>query len=92
MKLQSEKAKGELNGRLRRIEGQVRGVQTMVADGRDCREILQQLNAAAAAMRNATQYFMRAYAKECLMETETVDRAQAQTVVDELMDLIAKVR
>ena len=92
MKLQSEKAKGELNGRLRRIEGQVRGVQAMVDAGRDCREILQQLNAAAAAMRNASQFFMRAYANECLMETETVDRAQAQNVVDELMDLMAQIK
>ena len=92
MNLQSEKAKNELNGRLRRIEGQVRGVQTMVADNRDCREILQQLNAAAAATRNATQFFMRSYAKECLMAAETVDRAQAQTIVDELMDLMAQIK
>ena len=92
MNLQSEKAKSELNGRLRRIEGQVRGVQTMVADNRDCREILQQLNAATAATRNATQFFMRSFAKECLMEAETVDRAQAQNVVDELMDLMALIK
>jgi DNA-binding FrmR family transcriptional regulator len=92
MKLQSEKAKSELTRRLRRIEGQMRGIQGMVDDGRDCREIVQQLNAAAAAMRNATQFFMRAYAKECLMDGETLDRLQAQGVVDELMDLMAQVK
>ncbi len=92
MNLQSEEAKSELTRRLRRIEGQMRGVQSMVADGRDCREIVQQLNAASAAMRNASQYFMRAYAKECMMQGETLDRAQAQTVVDELMDLVVQVK
>jgi DNA-binding FrmR family transcriptional regulator len=92
MKLQSEEAKRELTRRLRRIEGQMRGIQGMIDGDRDCREIVQQLNAGAAAMRNASRYFMRAYAKECLMGGETLDRLQAQGVVDELMDLMAQVK
>ena len=38
-----------LLNRLRRIEGQARGIQRMISDGRDCAEIVQQV----AAMRNA---------------------------------------
>ena len=39
-----------LNRRLRRIEGQVRGVQKMIADGRDCESIITQLAAVRAAI------------------------------------------
>ena len=43
MKIQNEKTKQQLMSRLRRIEGQVRGVQNMLNEERECREILQQL-------------------------------------------------
>jgi len=43
----------DLSKRLRRAEGQVRGVQQMLADGRDCREILTQLSAATKALEQA---------------------------------------
>ncbi len=66
MKLESDAAKEALKVRLRRIEGQVRGVQKMVDDDRDCREILQQLTAIRAAVQNASEVFLRTYAKECL--------------------------
>jgi DNA-binding FrmR family transcriptional regulator len=41
-----------LNRRLRRIEGQVRGVQKMIADGRDCENIITQLAAVRAAIES----------------------------------------
>jgi DNA-binding FrmR family transcriptional regulator len=40
----------DLNRRLRRIEGQVRGIQQMLADGRECRDIVTQLSAASTAI------------------------------------------
>ncbi len=43
MKIQNQEAKEKLVQRLRRIEGQVRGVQGMLDEERDCREIMQQL-------------------------------------------------
>ena len=92
MKLESDQAKAELQRRLRRIEGQVRGVQNMLDEDRECHEIVQQLNAASAAVRTTTSLLLRTYAKECLLRAETLDRYQAQTVIDELMDVMARVR
>lgn len=43
----------ELIARLRRIEGQVRGVQQMLIDGRDCREVVTQISAASKALDQA---------------------------------------
>ena len=64
----------------------------MLDDDRDCHEILQQLNAIQAAVENATALFMRAYAKDCLMGADGVDALQREAMVDDLLDLIAKVR
>jgi DNA-binding FrmR family transcriptional regulator len=43
----------DLTTRLRRAEGQVRGVQQMLAEGRDCREIVTQLSAVTKALEQA---------------------------------------
>jgi CsoR family transcriptional regulator, copper-sensing transcriptional repressor len=66
MQLESPDAKNALKTRLRRVEGQMRGVQKMVDDDRDCQEILQQLAAIRSAVQNASEFFLRTYAKECL--------------------------
>lgn len=91
MKIYSQAVKEDVQKRLRRIEGQVRGVQRMVEAGRDCEEVLQQLNAVNAAMRNTTRLFMRAYARECLLAGEVTGR-DAEAMVDDLLDLMDKVR
>ncbi len=92
MKIQSEPVKASLQNRLRRMEGQLRGVQKMIDDERDCREILQQLNAVHAALHNATDEFMRTYAKDCLSRLDTSDDQARETIVDNLLDLMAKAR
>lgn len=43
----------DLRKRLRRVEGQVRGVEKMLAEGRECRDIVTQLSAAAKALEKA---------------------------------------
>lgn len=91
MKIRSEAVKEDLFNRLRRIEGQVRGVQRMLDDDRECREIVQQLNAIHAAVGNASQLFMRAYAKDCLLSAEGEERDVAE-MIDELLDLMASVK
>lgn len=48
-----EETVADLTRRLRRAEGQVRGVQQMLAEGRECREIVTQLSAATRALEQA---------------------------------------
>ncbi len=92
MKIQSTAVKDDLNTRLRRIEGQMRGVQRMLDEDRDCHEIVQQLSAAQAALRSATAVFVQSYAKECLLNGSELDLAQRQVLVDDLFDLITKMK
>lgn len=75
--------------RLRRIEGQVRGVQRMVEQDRDCHEIMQQMKAIDAAMRNARQRLLRAYAQECLLAAPTGDEKAMERLVDDLIAVMS---
>ncbi len=71
----------ELIGRLRKIEGQVQGIQRMFAEERDCREILDQLASVRAATRQVSVELMKHYAMECLREGEAKNRPD-QTIHD----------
>jgi DNA-binding FrmR family transcriptional regulator len=67
MKLADPSAKADLLKRVRRIEGQARGVAKMIEEDRDCSEILQQLAAVRSAAHQATVALVRDYAAECVM-------------------------
>lgn len=69
--------------RLRRIEGQVRGVSRMVEEHCDCRELVMQLSAIKAAIASLNIYVAESYARECLCDT-TVDSAELSQVLEVL--------
>jgi len=59
-------ARGEAITRLRRIEGQIRGLQRMVEEGKECEAILTQLMAARAALDRAGMLIVEHQMDECL--------------------------
>jgi len=69
----SEKVQQEMLSRLRRIEGQARGVQRMVEERRDCAEIVHQLASIRAAAGSATRFLLKHYARECWVDAATTD-------------------
>ena len=91
MKAQNPVVKEELQKRLRRIEGQVRGVQKMLEEDRDCSEIVQQLAAIRSAVQAASLMFMRDYASDCLMNMDMDDKKTREQLVDDLIGLLGKV-
>ncbi len=60
----------DIQKRLRRVEGQVRGIQQMLADGRDCRDIVTQLSAANSALSQAGFTLVAAGLTWCLEDPE----------------------
>jgi CsoR family transcriptional regulator, copper-sensing transcriptional repressor len=90
MKLQNENAKHEMKTRLHRLEGQVRGVQTMLDDERDCREIIQQLSSIRSAVQSASAYFLREYTSGCVDHLDPADPQTNRRVMDELISLLSK--
>lgn len=65
-----EETIGDLIRRLRRIEGQVRGLQQMLTDGRDCREIVTQLSAANKALEQTGFVLVAAGLTWCLEDPD----------------------
>ncbi len=65
IKTENPEVKEQINKRLSRIEGQLRGVQKMIDENRDCREILQQLIAIRSAVQSASLNFMQDVASDC---------------------------
>ena len=57
--------KDQLSKRLRRIEGQVRGLQRMIEEGRDCHDILIQLSGVRSALDAAGEQILEQYASGC---------------------------
>jgi len=70
-----EETIADLIRRLRRVEGQVRGIQAMLADGRDCRDVVTQLSAANKALEQTGFVLVAAGLTWCL---EDPDRSAAQ--------------
>jgi CsoR family transcriptional regulator, copper-sensing transcriptional repressor len=61
-------ARAALAIRLRSIEGQARGIERMLEEGRDCQEIMDQLTALRAAAHAVTMQALEAFATHCLEE------------------------
>ncbi|NPV57935.1 MAG: metal-sensitive transcriptional regulator [Anaerolineae bacterium] len=87
MKINDPIIKQTMNNRLRRVEGQLRGIQTMVNDERDCSEILQQLSAARSALHGATMDFLHQYAA-CVATLEEKDPGERQALLDDFIAVL----
>jgi DNA-binding FrmR family transcriptional regulator len=61
-----ESARQELLTRLRRIEGQARGIQKMIEDGRDCELIMNQVSSMGSAAQGLNGRLLELYALYCM--------------------------
>ena len=89
-RLQETETKKKINNRLRRIEGQVRGIQAMIEDERECREILQQLTAVRSALRSTTTTVLHEYATDCLLNIDKKGQEQREELLEDLVDMLGK--
>lgn len=76
--------------RLRRIEGQVRGLQRMVEDERYCADILTQISSVQEALRGVGRELMRNHLKHCATTAIKTGSDEAEAMYDELIELIYK--
>ena len=74
--------------RLRRIEGQVRGLQRMVEEDRYCADIMTQISSVQEALRAVGKELMRNHLKHCATEAIRAGNSEANAMYDELIDLI----
>ena len=79
---------GNLN-RLRRIEGQVRGLQRMVEEDRYCADILTQLSSVQEALRGVRRELLRNHLRHCASEAIKAEGEEAEKMYEELVRLMA---
>ena len=76
--------------RLRRIEGQVRGLQKMVEEDRYCADILTQISSVHEALRAVGRELMRNHLKHCATTAIRQGEGEAEAMYDELVELMYK--
>ena len=74
--------------RLRRMEGQVRGLQQMVEDDRYCLDVLQQVNALTAAAREVALIVLEDHVRGCVVDA--VKEENADPAIKEMMTVLGK--
>jgi DNA-binding FrmR family transcriptional regulator len=76
--------------RLRRIEGQIRGLQKMVEEERYCADIVTQIASVQEALRGVARQLMRNHLKHCAAHAIKQGETEASAMYDELLDLVYK--
>jgi DNA-binding FrmR family transcriptional regulator len=76
--------------RLKRIEGQIRGIQRMVEEGRDCRDIVNQVVAVKSALSSLNAVLLSCYVRDCLNTPGCDPEPEREKTVDELIDMMLK--
>ena len=76
--------------RLKRIEGQVRGLQKMVEDDRYCADIMTQISSVNEALRSVGKELMKNHLKHCATTAIRSSEEEATAMYDEIVDLMYK--
>jgi CsoR family transcriptional regulator, copper-sensing transcriptional repressor len=74
--------------RLRRIEGQVRGLQRMVEEERYCADIMTQISSVQQALRSVGRELMRNHLRHCASAAIRAGNDDAERMYDELLDMM----
>ncbi|MCA1830252.1 MAG: metal-sensitive transcriptional regulator [Actinomycetota bacterium] len=81
-------SKDVLLARLRRIEGQVRGIARMVEDDKYCVDVMNQISAATAGLEKVGLHLLSAHIRGCVREAVATEEGEEK--VDELLDVVER--
>lgn len=85
----TDQDKDRIVKRLRRIEGQVRSLCTMVEEDRDCIEVLRQINSATGALRGVWMQVIGDHLRGCIAKSMV---EHDEKLIDELLEHLEKIR
>ncbi|MDF2659784.1 MAG: metal-sensitive transcriptional repressor [Paenibacillus sp.] len=77
--------------RLRRVEGQVRGVLSMIGEQKDCKDVVSQLSAVRSAVDKSIAYIVATNLERCIVEEKEAGN-DTDRLVREAVDLLIKSR
>jgi DNA-binding FrmR family transcriptional regulator len=82
----TDKEKNELKLRLKKVAGQINGIDKMLDEGRYCVDVVQQILAARAALNRVSMIILESHAKSCVVTAIKENRAEES--IEELMDVL----
>jgi DNA-binding FrmR family transcriptional regulator len=85
----NEEVKENALTRLKKIEGQIRGIMKMVDQEKYCIDIINQITAAEKALDGVAKNIMRRHIESCV--TEAIIQGEGQTKIDELIETVFKI-
>jgi DNA-binding FrmR family transcriptional regulator len=85
----NEEVKNESLLRLKKIEGQIRGIMKMVENEKYCIDIINQITAAEKALRGVSKIIMKRHVESCV--ATAISLGQGKESIDELVETIYKV-
>jgi len=91
MKVLNEETKGKARGRLRRIEGQVQGLQRMIDADAYCVDVLLQISAVQGALEQVQKLLLGRHIESCVADAlRSGSKSERQQKVDELLDVFSR--
>lgn len=88
--MEIERQKKEILLRLKRIEGQIRGIQRMVKEGVSCPEILTQIAAVTSAIKKVSTVIIQTYMEECLEKSQKESGPKQNEVLRDFQKAISR--
>ena len=85
----NEEVKENALTRLKKIEGQIRGIMKMVDQEKYCIDIISQITAAEKALDGVAKNIMKRHIESCV--TEAIIQGEGQTKIDELIETVFKI-
>ncbi|HOK62786.1 MAG TPA: metal-sensitive transcriptional regulator [Soehngenia sp.] len=71
--------------RLRKVEGQIKGIQKMVEEGKYCGDILIQISAARSALNNVSGIILENYLKNCISQEQSTSPEEIEKLIDVML-------
>ncbi|UCZ53555.1 metal-sensitive transcriptional regulator [Bacillus shivajii] len=81
----------DMKNRMKRIEGQVRGIVKMMEEEKDCKSIITQMSAIRSAVDRATAYVVAKNLEVCLRD-DTETEAEREEMIEEAIQMLVKSR
>jgi len=89
--VRDDEVKGKARGRLRRIEGQVQGLQRMIDGDADCVDVLLQISAVQGALEQVRKLLLGRHVASCVADAMRAgSRGDRQQKIDALLDVVTR--
>ncbi|CAM3238066.1 metal-sensitive transcriptional regulator [Filibacter tadaridae] len=82
----------QVKNRLKRIDGQIKGILRMMEEEKDCKDVITQLSASRSAIDRTIGVIVSSNLVDCIQNTDETESRTQEEIVKEAVDLLVKSR